>query len=89
MPLEHLAITQAQQLYKLAEQNLRSEVSKKYPPGTIITCLLKGVSITLKVERPWWDSDPSMIYGYNIKTGKNRQVSATSESANIVTISTP
>lgn len=87
--LEHESIAQAYAKHEQAAKALQAEVASKYPIGSRISCYLgKDIPVTLEVTGhswSWWH-EPAMIHGRNVKTGKQRKVLATSESANIITL---
>lgn len=87
--LEHESIAQAYAKHEQAAKDLQAEVAAKYPLGSRISCYLgKDIPVTLEVTGhswSWWH-EPAMIHGRNVKTGKQRKVLATSESANIITL---
>jgi len=90
--IEHESIAQAASKHEAAACALMAEVAAKYPIGSRISCYLhKDIPVILEVtghSGSWW-YEPAIIHGINVKTGKRRKVSATSESANIITFSTP
>jgi len=87
--IEHGSIAKANLAYESAAKALQAEVASKYPLGSRISCYLgKDIPVTLEVTGhswSWWH-EPAMIHGRNVKTGKQRKVLATSESANIITL---
>lgn len=84
-------IEEAQRKYQAAAEDLVLAVMEMFPAGSVIECSVGRSRITGEVESAggcWWHR-PGGISIKNLKTGRQRRISATAKSHDIKIISTP